>query len=194
MSADVAVAPRARILDAALALMAERGVAGTSMRRLAGECGLNVATLYHYFPSKADLLGAVIAERGYFERLGREGPPDAVRTPARPAARREALLRWLWRASEQEEAVWRLLIGESLRGEPTARLTSIDLVEGIDAALATWVADVVPELSDRAEHLARLSRGLLFSLVVEHLALGPDTERADGRIAELVEALVPHSS
>ena len=51
---------RARILDAALSLMSEHGVAGTSMRMLAGECGLNVATLYHHFPSKADLLRAVL--------------------------------------------------------------------------------------------------------------------------------------
>ena len=46
--------PRTRILDAALALMSEQGSAGASMRQLAAACGLNVATIYHYFPSKAD--------------------------------------------------------------------------------------------------------------------------------------------
>ena len=34
------------------------------MRDLAGAAGLNVASLYHYFPSKRDLLEAVLVEQG----------------------------------------------------------------------------------------------------------------------------------
>lgn len=189
-----AVAPaagsRARILDAALALMADRGVAGTSMRRLAVECGLNVATLYHHFPSKADLLRAVILERGFFERLGSDGPPPAVRRPGPPDARLRRLLRWLWRASLEEEPVWRLLIGESLRGEVAAQETSAALVSSLDVALARWVAEVVPELAGRAGPVARLGRGVLFSLMVEHLATGPDESRAEARFADLAEIAV----
>ena len=49
---------RDRILDATLSLMARVGAHGTSMRAVASACGLNVATLYHYFPSKHDLLQA----------------------------------------------------------------------------------------------------------------------------------------
>ncbi|MGZ4677784.1 MAG: helix-turn-helix domain-containing protein, partial [Acidimicrobiia bacterium] len=47
---------RDRILDTALDLMAEHGASATSMRQLATACNLNVAALYHYFPSKAELL------------------------------------------------------------------------------------------------------------------------------------------
>ena len=47
----VAVDQRGRILDAALRLMAEQGSVGASMRQLAAACDLNVATIYHYFPS-----------------------------------------------------------------------------------------------------------------------------------------------
>jgi AcrR family transcriptional regulator len=54
---------RDRILEASLALMARGGAHGTSMRAVASACGLNVATLYHYFPSKRDLLRAAIAHR-----------------------------------------------------------------------------------------------------------------------------------
>jgi len=43
---------RQRILSTALSLMATQGVDGTSMRNLAAATGLNVASLYHYFPSK----------------------------------------------------------------------------------------------------------------------------------------------
>jgi AcrR family transcriptional regulator len=35
------------------------------MRDLASAAGLNVASLYHYFPSKRELLEAVLIERGY---------------------------------------------------------------------------------------------------------------------------------
>src|SRR5580698_1101549 len=56
---------RQRILQIALTLMSQRGVDATSMRDLASAAGLNVASLYHYFPSKRDLLEAVLGERGY---------------------------------------------------------------------------------------------------------------------------------
>jgi len=67
---------RERILDIALGLMAERGASGTSMRALADACGLNVAALYHYFPSKDALLRAVIEERRYGAQLQSLPIPD----------------------------------------------------------------------------------------------------------------------
>lgn len=183
---------RARILDAALSLMSEHGVAGTSMRMLAGECGLNVATLYHHFPSKADLLAAVLAERGYLHRLAEEHPPAELRRgDPSPAKRLERLVRWLWWASQQEEAVWRLLVGESLRGTAAARTAATAIVEALDEAVTGWLREVVPELGRRTEPVARLVRSLLFSLVVEHLALGPDDDRARARIRDLVGAVAP---
>jgi AcrR family transcriptional regulator len=183
-------ASRQRILDAALSLMSEHGVAGTSMRQLAGACDLNVATLYHHFPSKSDLLGAVLAERGYLERMRTESPPPELRRGADPRRRLARLVSWLWAASQDEEAVWRLLIGESLRGDATARAEAMALVDGIDVAVAGWVAGVVPEVEDRAEQVARLIRAAIFSLIVEHLALGPDERRAQARVDDLVDAIV----
>lgn len=183
---------RARILDAALSLMSEHGVAGTSMRMLAGECGLNVATLYHHFPSKESLLQAVLAERGYLHRLAEERPPAELRRgDPTPAKRLERFVRWLWWASQEEEAVWRLLVGESLRGNPAAREAASAIVAALDDAVDSWLADVVPELGRRRAAVARLVRGLLFSLVVEHLALGPDDARARSRIRDLVAAVAP---
>jgi AcrR family transcriptional regulator len=182
---ELAAGSRDRILDAALALMSEHGAAGTSMRMLAGECGLNVATLYHHFPSKADLLAAVLDERRYLGRLADEGPPPEVREQGPPAERLRALVEWLWAAALDEEAVWRLLVGESLRGSAAARREAAAIVSALDDALTAWLADVVPELGDRAGSVAHLVRAQLFSLVVEHLALGPDAERAAARIADL---------
>ena len=81
---------RTRILDAALALMSEQGSAGASMRQLAAACDLNVATIYHYFPSKADLLRSVMAGAP-LRRAALAGPAtarpldDAAGPPGRAA-------------------------------------------------------------------------------------------------------------
>src|SRR6478735_2429946 len=124
--ADVAtVDQRSRILDEALRLMGEQGSSGASMRQLATACDLNVATLYHYFPSKADLLESVLRERRYGERLAAETPPL---DPAVPTATRLAgLLEWLWANALEEETVWRLLVGEALRGEAAASAMAAEI-------------------------------------------------------------------
>ena len=81
---------RSRILDAALTLVSELGAAGTSMRRLASACGLNVATIYHYFPSKADLLRALVEEQRYGERMANDDPPLATDLPPASGSRRSS--------------------------------------------------------------------------------------------------------
>ncbi len=49
-----------QVLDAALALIAERGVAGASLRALAAELGMSQPSLYHYFASKDDLVRQIV--------------------------------------------------------------------------------------------------------------------------------------
>jgi AcrR family transcriptional regulator len=60
---------RPEILDAALAVAAERGLDGVSMRAVAQRLGLTPMALYGYFRSKDDLLDAVLG------RLLAEIPP-----------------------------------------------------------------------------------------------------------------------
>ncbi len=45
-----------RIRTASVALIFERGYHGTSMRHVAAEVGIQMSSLYHYFPSKQSLL------------------------------------------------------------------------------------------------------------------------------------------
>jgi AcrR family transcriptional regulator len=181
---------RARIVDAALTLMSERGAAGTSMRRLADACGLNVATIYHYFPSKADLLRAVIEERRYGERLATDDPPIDAELP--PGDRLAALLEWIWHQTEAEHTVLRLILGEGVRGDGTARRSARELITALDAGLTAWLAAGFPELADRCLEpatAARLVRRQLLALVAEQLAVG----ETDGSAAasELATTLFP---
>jgi len=163
---------RARILDAALALVGELGAAGTSMRRLAAACGLNVATIYHYFPSKADLLRALIEERRYGERMAADDPPADFALA--PRARFTTFFAWLVAQTLQEETVLRMLLGEGLRANPTARQSARDLLAALDTTVAGWLTSGFPEIValTPAEVAARSVRRALLALLTEHLATG----------------------
>ena len=56
-------AARERIVAAALKAIASSGYQGTSLARIAADAGLSQAGLLHHFPSKEELLVAVLAER-----------------------------------------------------------------------------------------------------------------------------------
>jgi AcrR family transcriptional regulator len=172
LPAPAAPDQRARILDTALDLMSQRGAADTSMRTLANACGLNVATLYHYFPSKTDLVKAVISERGWFVLLEED---DAVtfdtEQPLEP--RLVAFLAFLSEVALAEEKPVRLLLGEGLRQEPTAVSTVADLLAAIDNAMARWVGEGFPDLEGDPVVQGRAVRHLLVSRLVQVLAGTP---------------------
>lgn len=187
--AGATAGPRSRILDTALTLMSQLGSAGTSMRRLASACGLNVATIYHYFPSKADLLRALIEERRYGERLATEEPAIDAALP--PRERLDAFFRWVAERTLDEEVVLRLLLGEALRGDATARDTAVGLLAQLDVGLTAWLARGFPELGARgvtAEVGARLVRRSLLALVTEHLATG--SADVDAHTTELATVML----
>lgn len=56
-------ATKAQILESAHRVFAETGYASGSLREIARRCGLSHATLLHHYPTKADLLIAVLARR-----------------------------------------------------------------------------------------------------------------------------------
>jgi AcrR family transcriptional regulator len=156
---------REHILDVALALMSEHGSAKTSMRMLARECGLNVAALYHYFASKDALLAAVIEERRYEARLA-EIPELPASLPA--PERLRAIYATMWRGALAEEAVWRLLLGEGVRGEPAALPVGRSLLEVFRPGLTTWIAAAVPEVV-APDAVADLMVGQLFAGFIHHI-------------------------
>lgn len=182
-------AQRARILEAALGLVSELGSAGTSMRRLAATCGLNVATIYHYFPSKAALLRELVEEQRYGERMATDDPPADPALP--PRERFAAFFAWVAARTLEEEVVLRLLVGEGLRGNDVARQSARDLIAALDAALEGWLGAGFPELAPATPLpvAARLVRRTLLSLVTEHLATG--AADAGACAGDLATALLP---
>jgi AcrR family transcriptional regulator len=172
---------RDRILDTALALMAEHGASATSMRRLAQACDLNVAALYHYFPSKAALLRSVIEERRYSLRL-RDIPVLDASLP--PRDRLAALLLATWDGVREEDTVWRLLLGEALRGDETAIAVGQEIIAALEPALVGWLTALFPATeSPGLDHgaVARVLLGQLFSFFVAQLFRAPDHRDAAAR-------------
>jgi AcrR family transcriptional regulator len=160
---------RQHILDTALSLMAQRGVAGMSMRDLASATGLNVASLYHYFPSKQDLLVAVLAERGFLDELAITTPTPGDRTPRIELA---DLLNEILQSMLEVEDFIRLMLGEVMRNDETALSVGHELIAGTQDSLEHWIADDQPELArdPGADAVARMLRATLIGLFFEHVA------------------------
>jgi AcrR family transcriptional regulator len=61
-----ALARRDEILSTALTLFARSGFAATSTRAIADAAGINESLVFHYFPTKAELLMALVTRRDTF--------------------------------------------------------------------------------------------------------------------------------
>lgn len=165
---------RELILDAALGLMSTQGVAGTSMRQLAAACGVQVAAIYHYFPSKDALLRSVFEERRYSARIETTVPFDPGGTVHERVQR---VFEVFWAGALEEEPVLRLLLGEGVRNEPVARRTGEALLEVFELGVGGLLREHVPELED-PQLVTELVIASLFSAFVHHLFV-PEADVVD---------------
>src|SRR5262245_11307506 len=108
---------RERILDAALDRFGSRGFEGTSLDDIAADVGVAKQTVLYWFPSKDELLSAVIDHTADELALGIEAAVRAaseeplarvdavVKAVFRPAVRRPALLGLVREVSRLEPAM-----------------------------------------------------------------------------------------
>jgi AcrR family transcriptional regulator len=171
-------ATRRRILDIALALMSQRGVDGTSMRDLAGAAGLNVASLYHYFPSKRDLLEAVLVEQGF---LTVQAPRAELSGQCPEEASLAGLLADILVSMFEVEDFVRLMVGEAIRGESTARGVGLDLFNSFQDLIEQWITEHRPDMVERAgaAEVSRLLGAMVVGVFVQHAAGVLSEESAD---------------
>lgn len=104
-------------MDAALSLFSARGYACVGLRDIARAAGVRESALYHYFPSKALLLGAVLEEdSGRFHQIER-----VVDAPAIAGEGVEAYLLAVVRtvldaySDPQELRLYRIMMHDGLR-------------------------------------------------------------------------------
>jgi AcrR family transcriptional regulator len=104
----LAAARREQILETALKLFAERGFDATSTKQIAKEVGVAEGLIFHYFPTKASLLTAILEDRlegrRAFRRDLRPLLEDAAGKPASEVLRSLAS-GWLATLRRDEEIV-----------------------------------------------------------------------------------------
>jgi AcrR family transcriptional regulator len=94
-----------RVLEAALALFAEHGVGGTSIRMIADAIGVTKAAIYYQFKTKDEI---VLAAAGLgFAKL--EWALEAAETEESPSRAREFLIRQVIEISLEQRRVTRAL-------------------------------------------------------------------------------------
>jgi AcrR family transcriptional regulator len=142
---------RLELILAAFHAIAEKGFEGLRVRSVATQVGINGATLHHYFPTKEDLIRAVVEYTLDRLRSVMEGPALA----GTPAEKLHAHLTRLYRLMREEPAIFVVLTEISLRAQhqPTMHfllqqqaawqeLLAGILQEGIEEQ--TWPRDLDP--------------------------------------------------
>jgi AcrR family transcriptional regulator len=152
---ELGVESRRKIVDAAAALMAERGFAGTSIAAVSQRSGLPSGSIYWHFDNKQALLGAVVEEgaRRWFDSLWASDP-----LPADPAARAEALLERAATSLEKQPEFLRLLILIALERREVDK-ASVAVIRRVRALALQYIRDLLVDLLDglgrrRANRLA----------------------------------------
>ena len=113
---------RAAILDAALAVFAERGYHGSSIDDIAREGGVSKALIYEHFASKADLYAELLEDQAgqLFSALA-----EAISEAGRSASARLAVgFDAFYGFVEENRVAWRMLFREATDPEAVAVVTN----------------------------------------------------------------------
>jgi AcrR family transcriptional regulator len=149
---------RARILEAACELFEQRGFAGTSIRDLAVRVGMTKAALYYHFPSKEEVLQAVLAP--FMDEMDR----IIAATATGQWTRAELVTRMVGQLNEQGDFLYAVLSDPSVKHAMFERL-------GMANRLASLLRVLAGSDEPSALLKSRCAVGALMSGLLGH---GPD--------------------
>lgn len=183
---------RARILQAAIGVLASDGIAETTTRKIAARAEVNQAMLRYYFGSKDDLLFAVLQEM--MQQTREAAQRSMPREQPLPVMIREGLASfWTYFESQPQLQVMQYeLTLYALRNPNSAWLARqqydgyCSVVESLleEAFTASNQSSAVP-----FAELARFVVGGLDGLILQFVS-HPDSERAHRDLARLAEAVI----
>lgn len=117
---------RKKIVNAAASLASRGGVEAMQMRTVAERAGVALGTLYRYFPSKMDLVVAVVSEElNLLEGSIRKRPPRAESRSSRAVEVLMRATRGLMREPELAEALIRSLLLSDVKTDFGDRMISL---------------------------------------------------------------------
>lgn len=150
--ADLETIQRRRIAETTCRLVAEHGLDGASLRRVAGELGSTTGMVTHYYPTKDSLLEAALHTA--LANLVRSFPPDY-----RPAGSMDEWVEHVLAALPSDETsrtFWRVLTAFQSASMTTPRLAEVArrYADRNKPELAVLIAAALPEEScERVEEL-----------------------------------------
>ncbi|MEU6429261.1 TetR family transcriptional regulator [Microbispora sp. NPDC046973] len=133
---------RRRIVQAAAALASRGGVEAMQMRTVAERAGVALGTLYRYFPSKMDLVVAVVGEEiDLLESSIERRPPHATHPAGRAVDVLMRATRGLMREPELADALIRSLIMAEVEAPFGDRMASLLLRVATDGRTVSLPAE-----------------------------------------------------
>jgi AcrR family transcriptional regulator len=168
---------RRRILEATVALAAERGYDGTSVALVTEATGLPASSVYWHFKNKDELLAETLE---YSYRRWRETAPTWS-NEVEPGDLGEQIHRRLHRAGAaftESPEFWRLGLMLALERrvvEPAAKRRFLEVRRETRDAIADWWRRILPSGQDDDETATRLARFHL--AVMDGLYIGMRTDR-----------------
>ena len=175
---------RAKIIDSARAAFAERGYDGATIRRIAGDAGVDPALIHHYFGSKEGLFAEVVqfpvSPDDVVATVLADGPGHAGERIARTflgmadnPATRDALLAMIRSAvtSPVTASVLREFISRGPLSKVAATLDGPDARLRVELAMAQVMGVLVSRYVLRLEPLASASKDEVVAY------LGPTIQR-----------------
>lgn len=199
LDGGAAEATKARLLDAAEALLAERGFAGMSIRALAARAGASVSAAHYHFGSKRGLVTAVFVARIEPINAARLARLDALVERDAPDPPRledvvDSLVRPSFEAWRQSEALGRPAtphILAQLHADRAARLEDLKrrLFEPLMERYLDVLVRILPDQDGEALRVGlAFVIGMMLHVVGGHL--DADAGEAASRSAEENEALL----
>lgn len=166
---------RQRILDAATDLFGGRGVEAVSLDVIATEVGVAKQTLLYWFPSKDELVEAVLANA--IAQLAVIVDAAARAAPDEPLLRIEAVVRSVFRAAVRRPALLGLIRELDRLGDRSARRLQSELAPLVDRAIAYLAVEMDAGRLRRAD--PRLVAALCYATVAG-IATEPEALRTVG--------------
>jgi AcrR family transcriptional regulator len=174
---------REAIVEEAAKLFAARGFDGASLADLAAACGMSKSLFYHYYPSKEQILFAVMD--GHMERLlsAIEAPPP--RDPGQALARFARALLRLYAGAAGRQKVLLYELGRL----PSAERRQIVAKE---RKLVAFVEDILANAEPRTDRAALRARTMLFFGMLNwtHTWLKPGAGLSRDEVADLAAAAI----
>lgn len=186
---DKADLRRQEIIDAATSLFAQHGFAATSTKRIAQEVGITEGLIFHYFPTKSELLRAAARQRSGFIGEVQALLEGAADKPAIEVLQ-HVVLGWTEAVHRQSDLIRMLLVESQTNPELDGAFSTVmgDTVEAMTEYLESRVAagELRQGLASRTSAMMFFSSLLLFFLANRSVPREQWLMRADHFTAELL--------